>query len=58
MGEHVRVLMVQSKTIDLSLGSFVQYRAGELYLLPSETAAQWIAEGAAVDPEKPEGGDS
>lgn len=54
--KHVRVLMVQSKRIELSPGSFTDYRMGELYIVPENVAAQWIAEGAAVDPDAPEEG--
>lgn len=54
--KHIRVKMVESKSVELSPGSFVQYRAGELYLLPEKVAAQWMAEGAAVDPDAPEEG--
>lgn len=54
MEKHVRVQMLQSKTIELSPGSFIHYRAGEFYLLPEEEALKWIEEGAALDPEAEE----
>lgn len=47
--------MLTGKVIEVSPGSFAQYQAGELYLLDEQQAAQWIAEGSAIDPNAEEG---
>lgn len=48
--KHMRIKMITGKRIEVSPGSFVQYQAGELYLLDAKTANQWIIEGSAIDP--------
>jgi hypothetical protein len=53
--KYLRVKMVESKNVEVSPGSFVQYVAGELYLLPEKQAQQWILNGSAVDPNAEEG---
>lgn len=55
MENHVRVKVLTEQSVEVSPGSFVRYRAGEFYLLPEETARQWIKDGLAVEPDTTEG---
>jgi hypothetical protein len=52
--KYVRVKMITTKSIEISPGSFVHYRAGELYLFPEKEALKWVEKGLAVDPEAEE----
>jgi hypothetical protein len=51
----MRVQMLLTKKVETSSGSFVQYQAGELYLLPETKAKKWIEKGYAIDPTKERG---
>jgi hypothetical protein len=50
--KYMRIKMLVTKTVETTPGSFTQFIAGELYLIPESIAKQWIEEGSAIDPTK------
>jgi hypothetical protein len=49
----LRIQMVQSKRLEKPGGGAQEFLMGRYYLVPNKQAREWIAEGAAVDPEAP-----
>lgn len=54
--EFLRVQMIKTKQVEVSVGSFITYIAGEFYNFELDEAEKLIKEGFAIDPNAPEGG--
>jgi hypothetical protein len=52
-GEDVRILLLDSRTVELDGGGVQHYRGGDYYIVPPELARKWEDEDAAYPDGRP-----